>query len=168
MGYNYVLSTYSEGDSMRFGFLIIVLISLFAGACAQHEPSSPKETFKTYTMAISKNDTATMKMLLSAESLKMHEDEAKAQGVAIDDIVKRESLFTEGQKKVEFKDEKIDGTKATLVVKDPSGTWQTVPFVFEDSQWKIDKKNYVSKLGFEIEEEVDKGIEDAVNQGRIP
>ena len=109
-----------------------------------------------------------MKLLLSADSLKMHADEAKAQNVPVDDVLKRETLFTEGQKKVEFKDEKIDGTKATLDVKDPSGTWQTVPFVFEDDQWKIDKKNYASRLGFEIEEEVDKGIEDAVNQGRVP
>lgn len=109
-----------------------------------------------------------MKMLLSAESVKMHEDEAKAQGVPIDDIVKRETLFTEGQKKVEFKDEKIDGTKATLEVKDPFGNWQTVPFVFEDDQWKIDKMNYASKLGFDIEQETDQGIQDAINQGRVP
>lgn len=154
---------------MRFCLILILAITLVSiSACAGREPSSPKETFKTYTMAISKKDTTTMKMLLTAESLRMHEDEAKAQGVTVDDIVKRESLFTEGQKKVEFKDEKIDGTKATLEVKDASGTWQTVPFVFEDDQWKIDKKNYASNLGFEIEEEVDKGIEDAVNQGRVP
>lgn len=153
---------------MRLLLVIGVFIAFVAVACGTREPSSPKQTFKTYTMAISKKDTTTMKMLLSAESLKMHEDEAKAQGVTVDDVVKRESLFTEGQKKVEFKDEKIDGTKATLDVKDASGNWQTVPFVFEDDQWKIDKKNYASKMGFEIEQEIDKGIEDAVNQGRVP
>lgn len=148
-------------------FLLLIVLTMLGG-CAQREPSSPKETFKTYTTAIAKKDTATMKMLLSAESVKMHEDEAKAQGVPIDDIVKRETLFTEGQKKVEFKDEKIDGTKATLEVKDPFGNWQTVPFVFEDDQWKIDKKNYASKLGFDIEQETDQGIQDAINQGRVP
>src|SRR5688500_12602637 len=129
---------------------IFLICSIMFASCATREPSSPKETFKTYTMAIARKDTTTMKMLLTAESLKMHEDEAKAQGVTVDDIVKRETLFTEGQKKVEFKDEKIDGTKATLEVKDSFGQWQTVPFVFEDDQWKIDKKNYASKLGFEI------------------
>ena len=152
---------------LRIGFLFFLMF-LFGVSCASRQPSSPKETFKTYTKAIATKDTATMKLLLSADSLKMHADEAKAQNVPVDDVLKRETLFTEGQKKVEFKDEKIDGTTATLDVKDPSGTWQTVPFIFEDDQWKIDKKNYASRLGFEIEEEVDKGIEDAVNQGRVP
>jgi hypothetical protein len=153
---------------MRFCLAFYLVSLLMLTSCATREPSSPKETFKTYTKAIAAKDTATMKLLLSAESLKMHEDEAKAQNIAVDEIVKRETLFTEGQKKVEFKDEKIDGTKATLEIKDPFGNWQTVPFVFEDDQWKIDKKNYASKLGFEIEQEIDKGIEDAINQGRVP
>ena len=154
---------------MRFCAAFLLVAGFFMlTSCASREPSSPKETFKTYTKAIAAKDTAAMKLLLSAESLKMHEDEAKAQGVPVDDIVKRETLFTEGQKKVEFKDEKIDGMKATLEIKDPFGNWQTVPFVFEDDQWKIDKKNYAAKLGFEIEQEIDKGIEDAINQGRVP
>ena len=109
-----------------------------------------------------------MKLLLSAETIKMHENEAKAQNLALDDIVKRETLFTEGQKKVEFKDEKIDGDKATLEVKDTFGNWQTLPFVFENDQWKIDKKNYIEKLGFDIEQQNNQALDDVINQGRIP
>lgn len=154
---------------MRFYSSVMVLaFSLLLLACTNREPSSPKETFKTYTKAIAANDMATMKLLLSADTIKMHENEAKAQNVALDDIVKRETLFTEGQKKVEFKDEKIDGDKATLEVKDTFGNWQTLPFVFEDDQWKIDKKNYIEKLGFDIEQQNNQALDDVINQGRIP
>jgi hypothetical protein len=154
---------------MRFYSSVLVMaLSLLLPACTTREPSSPKETFKTYTKAIAAKDTTTMKLLLSSESLKMHADEAKAQNVSLEEIVKRETLFTEGQKKVEFKDEKIDGDKATLEVKDTFGNWQTLPFVFEDDQWKIDKKNYIEKLGFDIEQQNNQALDDVINQGRIP
>jgi major membrane immunogen (membrane-anchored lipoprotein) len=154
---------------MRFYSSILILaLSLLLAACADREPSSPKETFKTYTKAIATKDTTTMKLLLSVETIKMHENEAKAQNVALDEIVRRETLFTEGQKKVEYKDEKINGDKATLEVKDAFGNWQTLPFVFEDDQWKIDKKNYVEKLGFDIEQQNNQALDDVINQGRIP
>jgi hypothetical protein len=52
-----------------------------------------------------------MKELLSAESIKMHQQEAKVQNLTLDDIVRRETLFTEGQKTVEFRNQKIEGER---------------------------------------------------------
>ena len=98
--------------------LILLLLALIAATlgCSSEEkpPSTPLETFKTYTRAIKKKDITTMKILLSSETLKMHEQEAKSQGITVDDIVKRETLFSENQSTVEFRNEKIDGDKATL------------------------------------------------------
>ena len=38
----------------------------------------------------------------------------------------------------ESRNEKIDGDKATLEIKnDKKGTWDTIKFVKEDEQWKI-------------------------------
>ena len=70
--------------------LILSLAAYFAG-CGQQKPATPLETFKTYTKAIKQKDTTTMKLLLSDATMKMHEKEAKAQGVTLDDIVKRET-----------------------------------------------------------------------------
>ncbi len=109
-----------------------------------------------------------MKLLLSSESIKMHEQEAKAQNLTLDDIVKRETLFTDGQKTVEFRNEKIDGEKATLEVKNSFGSWETVPFVHEDSEWKIDKKGYADKLMQDIEQNGNQQIDEIINQGRQP
>ena len=53
-----------------------------------------------------------MKLLLSCDTIKMHELEAKAQGVPLDDIIKRETLFTEDQKTVKYRNEKIDGEQS--------------------------------------------------------
>jgi hypothetical protein len=143
--------------------LILLVLSIFAtfAACGgEDKPATPLETFKTYTKAIKKKDITTMKLLLSRETLKMHAEEAKSQGVTVDDIVKRETLFNENQTSVEFRNEKIDGEKATLEVKDPMGFWQTVHFVMEDGEWKIDKKSSADQLMQEIEEENRKADEE--------
>jgi hypothetical protein len=121
-------------------------------ACGPAKVASPVETFKTYTKAIKQKDTTTMKLLLSDATIKMHEKEAKAQGVNVDDIVRRETLFTESQKTVEFRNEKIDGNKATLEVKNSYGNWENVPFVLEDGAWKIDKVGYADQMQRDIEE----------------
>ena len=84
-------------------------------ACAgEQKPATPLETFQTYTKAIKKKDITTMKLLLSSGTIKMHEQEAKAQGVTVDDIVKRETLFTENQTTLKYRNEKINGDNATL------------------------------------------------------
>jgi len=133
---------------------IVILTAVFAAiSCSGSQPAaSPLETFKTYTKAIKQKDTTTMKLLLSNATIKMHEKEAKAQGLTVDEIVKRETLFSEDQKTVEFRNEKIDGDKATLQVKNSYGSWETVPFVREDGVWKIDKAGYADQLMKDIEE----------------
>lgn len=108
-----------------------------------------------------------MKMLLSAESIKMHEQEAKAQNVTLDDIVRRETLFTQGQKTIEFRNQTIDGDNATLEVKNSFGAWETVPLVREDDQWKIDKKGYAERLMQDIEKN-NQEMDDFINQGKQP
>ena len=103
--------------------------------------------------------------MLSSESIKMHEQEAKVQNLTLDDVVRRETLFTEGQKTVEFRNEKIEGEKATLEVKNSFGTWETVPFVREDDEWKIDKKGYADRMMQDFDQN-NQQIDDIINQGK--
>lgn len=120
-------------------------------ACGSSAPSTPVETFKTYVKAIKAKDTKAMKVLLSNATLKMHEQEAKAQNVSVDEIIKRETLLAEGQTTVEYRNEKIDGDKATLQVKS-GGFWQTIPFVREDGVWKIDKQGVADQMLQDMDE----------------
>ncbi|MCA1637324.1 MAG: hypothetical protein LC768_03125 [Acidobacteria bacterium] len=148
---------------MRFWSKILLFtVSLFLLSCAE-EPSTPLKTFKAYTRAIKQKDTTTMKLLLSEASIKMHEQEAKAQNVNLDEIVKRETLFTEDQKSVKHRNEKIEGDKATLEVENSFGVWETIPFVREDGVWKIDKQGFANQI-FQQTEENNKRLDDIINQ----
>ena len=154
---------------MRFLYInLLISIVLFGVSCtAEPKPDTPLESFKAYVNAVKQKDTTRMKLLLSAESIKMHEQEAKSQNLTLDDIVRRETLFTEGQKTVEFRNQKIEGDNATLEVKNSFGSWETVPFVREDDEWKIDKKGYADRLIQESEQR-NQQMDDLLNQGREP
>ena len=154
---------------MRFLFLsfVISVAASVPGCSGETKPDTPIESFKAYVNAVKQKDTTKMKLLLSSESIKMHEQEAKVQNITLDDVVKRETLFTEGQKTVEFRNQKIEGDKASLEVKNSFGSWETVPFVREDDEWKIDKKGYADKLMQDIEQN-NQQMEDLINQGKQP
>ncbi len=108
-----------------------------------------------------------MKLLLSDASIKMAEQEAKAQNVTLDDIVKRETLFSEGQTTVEIRNQKIEGDKATIEVKNSFNTWDIVPFVKEDGVWKIDKQGVANQMMQQMEQQ-NQRLDDIINQGGQP
>lgn len=145
--------------------LIFALVFLIAACAGETKPDTPVEAFKSYINAIKQKDTTTMKKLLSSDSIRMHEQEAQAQNLTLDDVVKRETLFSEGQKVVEFRNQKIEGEMATLEIKDSFGTWTTLPFVREDGEWKIDKKAFADRLQQEIDVN-NQQMDDFINQGK--
>lgn len=145
---------------------ILFAIAMALTACAgESKPATPIETFKTYTKAIKAKDITAMKLLLSKATIDMHQTEAQAQGVNIDEIVKRETLFTETQKTVKLRNEKIEGDTATLEVENSFGSWETVPFVREDGVWKIDKKGFAQRLMDDADQK-SKALDDIINQSR--
>lgn len=148
-------------------FLIFLAICFLMACGGDSKPATPLETLKTYTQAIKKKDTTTMKLLLSGASIKMSEQEAKSLGIPLDEVVKNETLFRENQKSVEFRNEKIEGDRATIEMKDSMGMWNTVFFVREEGVWKIDKQGFANQI-FQQTEENNKRLDDLINQGRQP
>lgn len=145
---------------------IFTLVAVMFAACGADAPSTPVETFKTYVKALKAKDTKAMKVLLSAATLMMHEQEAKAQNISIDKIIERETLLAEGQTTVEYRNEKIDGEKATLQVKS-SGFWQTIPFVREDGVWKIDKQGVADQMLQDMDES-NRRLDELINGNTAP
>ena len=155
----------------RFNFSLLfcsifIALSLTFGCSLDKKPATPVETFQTYVKAFKKKDLTTMKLLLSSDTIKMHEQEAKAEGVALDDIVKRDTLLDEGQMTVEYRNEKIEGNKATLEYKD-SNSWQMLQFVREQGEWKIDKKGFADQLIRDIEQDSQQ-FDEMKDRGRQP
>ena len=153
---------------MRFykQFLLFILIAgLAACSSAPKKTLTPLETLKAYGDAFQKKDITNMKLLLSQESLKMHEQEAKAQNTTVDEIVKRETLFSENQKTAEFRNQKIEDAQATIEMKDSTGIWNTVHFVKEEGVWKIDKKAFANQIE-QLNQQKNNELDQLINQGR--
>ncbi|MFN2500550.1 MAG: hypothetical protein ABR530_00885 [Pyrinomonadaceae bacterium] len=158
--------------NMRIWSRILVFwLAALAISCGQQEPASPRKTFETYIKALKQKDTTTMKLLLSNATMKMHEQQAKSQGISVDEVVKRETLVTENQRTVELRDEKIEGDKATLQVKTSYGTWETVPFIREEGVWKLDKQGYADRMADDILKKMDesnRALDELRNPGGGP
>ena len=153
--------------SMRFLQILLLVSSLiFFAACSKtSSPATPLETLKAYSNAVKKNDITTMKLLLSSETLKLHEQEAKANGVTIDEIVQRDTLFPKDQKFFDFKSGNIEGDKATVDVKNSFGGWDKITLVKENGIWKINKKEFSQNTIETIETDNDE-LDNMIDQGR--
>ena len=155
---------------MRFytKILIFILIGAMLQACsiAPKKTLTPLETLQAYGNAYKKKDITAMKLLLSEETLKMHEQEAKAQNTTVDEIVKREPLFSENQTTANFRNERTEDDKASIEMKDSAGIWNTVQFVKEEGVWKIDRRAFANKIQQEVEQKQNE-LDNVINQGRI-
>ena len=149
---------------MRSWSTFVVVLAVLAAVGCQRTPSTPFGTFQTYTKAIKAKDTKAMRVLLSNATLKMYEQEAKEQRSTVDEVMKRQTLFGENQTTVDYRNEKIDGDKATLEVKDTYGAWQTVPFVKEDGDWKLDMAGMRDQM-IQFGEDSDRKIDNLINGG---
>ncbi len=155
---------------MRFyqSFLILLfsaLLLLLSGCKGNSKPPTPLETLKAYTQAIKKKDTLQMKRFLSKGSLKMAQDEAQQQSVSLDEVIQKETLFSESQSSLEYRNEKTQDDMATIEVKNFYGTWDIVPFVKEEGKWKIAKERYAEELMKQADED-NKRLDEQLNRDR--
>lgn len=123
------------------------------------------ETLKAYGNAFKKKDSTAMKLLLSDASLKMLEQEARSQGLSVDEVLQKETLFSEAQRAAEFRKLTIEDQKASVDMKDTLGMWTTVYFVKESGEWKIDKKSVADEL-IRQSEESSRQLDELINANR--
>jgi hypothetical protein len=143
-------------------FVALLTVTVGLAACGGGKELTPSDTFKEYVKASKKKDPTAMKILLSSATMKMHEQEAKAQNTTVDEIVKRETLLAPNQTTVEYRNEVINGDKASIQFKNAYGSWETLPFVKEDSQWKIDKAGYANQVIQQMDES-NRRLDDLIN-----
>jgi hypothetical protein len=129
--------------SKSIALAVLALAIGVTGLACNRLGSSPSATLNAYFEALQKKDAAGLKKTLSKGTLEMFEQFAKAQSPpkSLDEALQTglaSTTNTDSNKMPETRNEKIDGEKATLEVKnDKTGAWETVPFVKEDGAWKI-------------------------------
>lgn len=117
--------------------LTAALLLVAPASCGGKKASTPAEVFKSFYEAARTADVATLKKLLSKESLARMEGQAKGRNKSLDDYLADESRsFPPGVPEVG--EEKIEGDRATLRFKhEKARNWSTASFVKEDGEWKI-------------------------------
>lgn len=117
--------------------LLVALLAVAPAACGGKKSSTPTEVFKAFYEAARATDVATLKSLMSKESLAGMESQAKNNNKSLDEYLAGQSRsFPPGVPEVG--EEKIEGDKATLKFKhEKARNWSTVTFVKEDGEWKI-------------------------------
>ena len=134
-------------------FLLLVLAFALTGCMSDSKELKPLNTLQTYIQAVKKKDVAKIKLLLSAGSLKMAEEQAKAQNISLDEVILNETLISPNQKTFNFRNEKIDGDYATLEIETSPEIYDRIPFVKENGIWKIAKEKYQEEMIKQAEED---------------
>lgn len=120
-------------------FTLVFALTAFIAACSSGGNSTPTAAYKTAYAAMKNKDVAGLKKVMPKKVMDEMEKAAKTQNKSLDDMLK--TMVTSSDAKLpksdESKDEKIDGDKATLQVKNEKDEWETVNFVKEDDGWKL-------------------------------
>ena len=119
--------------------LLLALIALSAAACEKSTGASPGAIFQAFYESLKNKDVEAYKKTVSKNTLQILERRAKEMDRTLDVYIKMDmdKPTRKLPDKLETRNEKIEGDRATLEVKNTEGGWNTVPFVKEDGQWKV-------------------------------
>lgn len=151
---------------------LFLLLALTAASCELTgngplaEDAPPSEVLKAFIEAKKKRDVEGVKKTISADSLKMYEDMARQQNTPV------EALLTDNTGSVlsdlpPIRNERIRGDTATVEAQVPqTGVWQEIPFVREETGWKI----AMDKVMIEAMKKVQETLQEALERpaGREP
>lgn len=122
--------------------LVMAFLTVALAACGgSKKASTPTEAFKSFYESAKGKDVATLKTLMTKETLAEMEREAKGENKTLDAFLADESQKGLPPTMPQMGEEKIEGDKATLQFKSEKATnWSTASFIKEDGAWKINFK----------------------------
>ena len=108
-----------------------------AGPVAAGSLATPTDAYKFAYAARQNKDLAALKRVLSKDALEFLTEIGKEEKKTLDDQLK---TLTERPQaaKPETRNEKINGNRASLEYLDEKGKWQTMEFVKDGNDWRID------------------------------
>lgn len=142
----------------NFKVFIIALCALFAFGCstAVEQTNSPTATLKALNEAAKKKDTAGIKRQLSKGTLDLLEQSAKQQNRTVDELL-RDDQGAPFEELPDMRNEQIEGDTATVEVKNRiTDTYEKVPFVKENGEWKLALDKFMQDVMKRATEEMKK------------
>lgn len=100
--------------------------------------STPGEAGEAFINAVKAKDKAAFKNSLSQDSLEILNLAAQKKKMTMDDLLDKEFfVHATMPAKLEQRNEKITGDKATIEMKEDNGKWSPMTFVKEAGAWKV-------------------------------
>lgn len=100
--------------------------------------STPSEANESLFNAIKNKDKASVKQLLSKDSLEIMDAAAKEKKMTVDELLDKEFFVNVTlPAKLEQRSEKITDDKATVEMMTHKGEWDSSNFVKENGAWKV-------------------------------
>jgi len=100
--------------------------------------STPSEANESLFNAIKNRDKASVKQLLSKDSMEIMDAAAKEKKMTVDELLDKEFFVNVTlPAKLEQRNEKITGDKATVEMLTDKNEWDTSNFVKENGAWKV-------------------------------
>ncbi|MGI8670697.1 MAG: hypothetical protein ACR2J3_12765 [Aridibacter sp.] len=152
---------------MKIKSTVFILIALFIAACGAGEAKfEPKVIMKDYVQALKERNVEKLKATVSTKTLKIFEDAAKEQKMSLEDMMKEnESNILPMIQNPELRNEKIEGNRATVEIKNPAdGKWNKLTFVKEDKRWKIG----VGEMLEDVQKQIEKMQKKQPTMEKIP
>ncbi|MEP6923723.1 MAG: hypothetical protein ABI954_04590 [Pyrinomonadaceae bacterium] len=147
--------------NIKLGILIctILLAAAFAGCqntqtaattSAAPAANTPTEAYKNLYAAVKSQKTENIKQNMSTTTQQFAEAMSQMQKKTVEEMYKNGLIeSTMSPNLPSMRDERVKDNFGALEVQNPNGTWQDVPFVKEDGNWKLAvgdlfKNTYVS------------------------
>ncbi|HEX8844457.1 MAG TPA: hypothetical protein VF791_07425 [Pyrinomonadaceae bacterium] len=117
-------------------FIHILAFTLATAACGR---SSPVKAFEAVFDAMRKRDVAALKKTFSKHELEKLEKAAHNASRSSDEVLAMvlDSYPERLPERLETRNVKIEGERATLEFQAKTGDWKTANFAWEDGEWKF-------------------------------
>lgn len=133
-----------------------ILSCIFASCSVSQPIESPTETLKAFVEASKKKDTEKLKTILSKDSWKLMEENARTQRIPVEESIERNTRGNLIEKMMsEFGEEKINGNEAVVKIKNSiNGSWGEAYLLKEGGKWKVDFVKPLKKLQNSFQENI--------------
>lgn len=141
-----------------YKFIFILAIFALVSCVTTEQKFDSQEVIKEYVTALQEKDIQKIKAISSKKTIKLMEETSKDEKISLEEAIrKNEPVIPPMLKTPEIRNEKIQGDRATVEIKNPiNDSWTELLFVREDGKWKMGAGDMVDEVMNELDERMDR------------